>query len=114
MLRDPVRPHAGDVATEQLNPAGLRRVEAGDHVDHRRLAAAVGADETEDLALTDLEADALERLESAERALDAFALKHDLVRCPGWSHCVHGEVIELNSFRYNRLCKVVRYRLFIL
>ena len=63
---DLVRRHAGDVAilVEQA-PRG-RLVEPRDHVEDRRLAGAVGADDGEDLALADLEIDVVDRLEAAE------------------------------------------------
>ena len=45
-------------------PAGVD--EAGDRVDERRLAGAVGADQADELALADLEADVAQRVHAAE------------------------------------------------
>jgi hypothetical protein len=44
---------------------GRRRDDATDGVDQRGLARAIGAEQGEDLALTDIEIDVLERLEPA-------------------------------------------------
>ena len=51
----------------QADPTGVGPIEAGDQVEERRLAGAVGPDQAEDLAGADLEVDAVERLQAAER-----------------------------------------------
>ena len=50
-LHDHVGPAAGDVPAVELDPAERRLVEAGEHVEERRLAGAVGADDRDDRAL---------------------------------------------------------------
>src|SRR5690606_11755169 len=52
--------------------AFLRGIEAGDRVDQRRLAGAVGPDEAVDLALLDAHRDIRQRLHAAEAATDVF------------------------------------------
>ncbi len=61
---------AEDVAAVELDGAGARRVEAAEAVEQRRLAGAVRTDQPEDLALADLEADAVERHDAAEANRD--------------------------------------------
>src|SRR5437870_11922101 len=67
--------HARHVATEQAHTPGLRRIETRDDVHHGRLAAAVRADEAIDFPCADRQADALQRAQAAERALDCFTLE---------------------------------------
>ena len=50
-------------------------MDAGDRLDHRRLARAVVADECHDLAGVDVEVDAVERRHRAEALEDTFQLK---------------------------------------
>ena len=57
-----------DRPVEQPRLALARRQEAGQHLDGRRLAAAVRAEEPEDLAAFDLEADMVDRGEVPEAA----------------------------------------------
>ena len=57
-------------ALEDVMRPRIGMVEAADHVEHRRLAGAVGPDDREDLALLGLERDTRDRLHAAER-LDA-------------------------------------------
>ena len=66
-----------------ISPA-RRQVEAGEQVDERRLAGAVGADQAEHLARRELEVDVRERLDALERARDAEGPKR--VRALGSSH----------------------------
>jgi hypothetical protein len=70
---DAVRLQRRDVLAEQAHLAGIGRVEAGDHVDHRGLARAVRADQAENLALTDVERNTLQRTQAAEAAFDPGA-----------------------------------------
>ena len=74
-----VRPHllAGLALVGDRALLGL--VEAVDHVEHRRLAGAVGADDGADLALHDVEADVGERAHAAEAERDAADLEQHLV-----------------------------------
>src|SRR5205807_10163292 len=55
--------------------AGVGPVEAGDAVEHGRLARPVGADHADDLELPDPNADVVERLEAAEPDRQADGLK---------------------------------------
>ena len=64
--RDLVRPRAGDVRAVELDLAQRRLVEAGEHVEERRLAGAVGPDDRDDRALGDLEGDVVDGDEAAE------------------------------------------------
>jgi hypothetical protein len=59
-----------------LDAAGGRRQDAGDRPHERRLAGAVGADHAHDLAVRDLERDALERLDLAHHALAPAEAPH--------------------------------------
>src|SRR5882724_12274691 len=63
---DPVSPDPGDVPAVEHDPAAVGLVVAADHVDQRRLARPVRADEAENLAGPDLERHAGEGLEAAE------------------------------------------------
>ena len=64
-----------DLAVE-LDRAGIRRVDTGQHLDECRLARAVVADERDDLALVDPEVDVGERLDGAEVLADAVHRQH--------------------------------------
>ena len=59
---DLVRRHAGDIAAVEVDRAFARARVAADCHHQRRLAGAVGADQRDDLAVVDVEVDALERL----------------------------------------------------
>ena len=48
-----------EAAALELDGAGSRQVEAGEHVHERRLAGAVGPDEADDLPAVELEGDVL-------------------------------------------------------
>ena len=65
----------GDVLAEEAHGARGGREVAGDGVEQRGLAGAVGADQRAALARGDRERDVLDRLERAERAGDA--LEHE-------------------------------------
>ena len=69
---------------EQLARAAGRRQEADQHFHRRRLAAAVRAEEAEDLAARDAEADMIDRDEIAEPAREPFRL--DRRRLVGRGH----------------------------
>jgi hypothetical protein len=60
-LRDRVRRHAGDVLAVEHDTAGGRLVDAGEHVEERRLAGAVRADQRDDRASRDREVDVVSR-----------------------------------------------------
>jgi hypothetical protein len=63
-----VRRPGGHVLAVELDRPGVGAVEAAEHVDERRLAGAVRADQPDDLAARELEGDAAERLHPLERA----------------------------------------------
>src|SRR5690349_21818830 len=65
------RPHAGDGAAVDVYVAGSRRELAENAVEQGRLAAAVRADDAEDLAGAHLERDARHRGDAAEMLLQA-------------------------------------------
>ena len=64
-LHELVRGLAGDVLARVVDGARLDRQQAADALQRRRLAGAVGADEAHELALADVEVDALDRLDAA-------------------------------------------------
>ena len=64
----PVRRPAGHVPARRARHVAVARpVEAAEHVDERRLAGAVRADQPDDLARPQLERDVAERLDALER-----------------------------------------------
>jgi hypothetical protein len=69
--RDAVRAPARDVTAVEDHTATLRRHETGDAVKQRRLAGAVGTDETGDRAGLDREVNAVQRADAVEGALQA-------------------------------------------
>ena len=62
----PAGPPARDVAALELDAAARRPVEAAEDVHERRLAGAVRADQSDDLAATQLERDVPERVHARE------------------------------------------------
>ena len=64
----------------EAETALVGRMDAGDHLDQRRLAGAVVADEGDDLAGTNLEVDVLQRLDRAEALADALQREQRAVR----------------------------------
>src|SRR5207247_10133105 len=68
--RDAARREARDVRALDDDPARVGVVEAADHVEHGRLAGAVGPDHRDDLALLDIEAHLRHGLDPAERLRD--------------------------------------------
>ena len=71
-----------DLLAAEHDGAGRRPLEAGEHVDERRLAGAVRADQPEDLALPQLEVDAVERLDAADVHADVSRLEKRLAPRP--------------------------------
>ena len=69
-----MRQHLGDVLAAEQDAALVRRLEAGEHAEQRGLAAAAGPQQRKELAGPDVERDAVDGTEVAERlghALDA-------------------------------------------
>src|SRR5712691_1188429 len=67
---DIARRHAGDAAAGEDDVAAVGHELAVDHVEASRLAGAVGADQRQELAVADLEADAVDRAHAAERLFE--------------------------------------------
>src|SRR5262249_43918780 len=67
---DGVTGHRLDLAPLEHDPPAARRDDARDRAQRRGLAGAVGADQRDDLALVDLDRDALERLDRAVVRVD--------------------------------------------
>src|SRR4029077_9328766 len=63
---DRVRGGAGDLAIPEADRASTRPQRAGDQIERRALAGAVGTDEPENLALADLEGNLVDRQKSVE------------------------------------------------
>ena len=59
------RGRAGDALAVVADRAGLDRLQAADALERRRLAGAVRADQAHELALADVEVDALDRVDAA-------------------------------------------------
>ena len=64
--RPPVGRHAGKVRAVEQDAALVRRLEAGEQAQQRGLAAAGGTEQREELALVDVERQAVDRGEVAE------------------------------------------------
>ena len=64
-------PQIGDVLAVDADLAGGRRLEAGDHAQRRRLAAAAGPEERDELAALDRELEVLDHRVGAEGLADA-------------------------------------------
>jgi hypothetical protein len=80
------RPQSGDDPAVDLHLAIGRRKLAEDAVEQRGLAAAVRADQAEDLALLHVEADAVDGLDAAKALLDVA----------DFEDCGHGAVSSLD------------------
>ncbi|MPN65045.1 hypothetical protein SDC9_212824 [bioreactor metagenome] len=65
--------------TGQHEAARIGGVQAGEHVEERGLACAVGADQAVDLAAVDGDADVRECLQAAESLGHASDLEHHIV-----------------------------------
>src|SRR5437763_13302234 len=91
-LRDPtlddvVCRRARDVAALEANPPAAGVVEAVDRAQRRRLTRAVGPDQRHDLALANVDRDALERLDRPVERVDVLALEDVFGRSSGRGHC---------------------------
>ena len=73
-----VRRHVGHVHAVDEDLAGRRPLEAGQHAEQRRLAAAGTAQQAEDLLLVDVEGDVVDRDELAELLGDPLHLDEGL------------------------------------
>ncbi len=73
---DLVGRQAGDLLPPENHPPALRRVDAADDVEHRRLARAVGADEPQNLPLRQAETHILESLQAPEPLGDVLYLEN--------------------------------------
>src|SRR5690606_12683399 len=70
----------GQLPAVEAAGAGLGHVQAGQHVEQRRLAGAVGADQAVNFAAPDIEADVRERLQAAKALAQALRLEQHLAR----------------------------------
>ena len=77
-----VHRQSGDVGAVEIDAALVGLDQAGDHVEHGRLAGAVGAEQADRLAFADVKADALHHFAADEAFLDAVNGKKPL-RSPG-------------------------------
>ncbi len=64
------------IGARNAQRAGRRWQQAAEHAKSRALARAIGTEQTEDLALPHVEADALDRLERPEKAAQLFHFDH--------------------------------------
>ena len=71
---------AGDVAAVEPDRAGVGPVEPGDEIEQRRLAGAVRADDADELALGDVEIDAIDGGQAAEAPRQPAQRMHATVR----------------------------------
>ena len=78
---DRVRRQVRDRLPDERDRSGVGDVEAGNHVDQRRLARAVRSDQSDDLALAHGEIDAVERPHAAE-LLDDVRARSSSARSP--------------------------------
>src|SRR4051812_35225760 len=76
-----VRGLAGDVGSRDVQFAAVAGFQAGDEVDQRRLAGAVGADDAKDLAAVEPKRDVGDRAYTAEALGEAIDVQHGV---PGW------------------------------
>src|SRR5439155_22887508 len=67
--------HVGDILAVEPDRALRRRQHAGDEIEQRRLAGAVGADQTDDLAAADRDRDVAVGDEAAEPLPDATSFE---------------------------------------
>ena len=74
---------AGDLLSVQVDPARVDPLQQVDATEQRRLARAGGSDQTDDLVLADVEIDAAEYLDGAERLVHAFEFQGSRSR----AHC---------------------------
>ena len=71
-----VHGQVSDLLAPVDDAAAVRRVEAGDHVEQRRLAGAVGTDHADDLVLVDGDAHVQVGLDATEADGQVVGLKH--------------------------------------
>ena len=71
-----VHGQVGDLLTPVDDAAGVGRVEAGDQVEQRRLAGAVGTDDADDFVLVDGDAHVQVGLDASEADGQVVSLKH--------------------------------------
>src|SRR6202022_4104995 len=76
---DHVRWLAGDVSAREDDAPGVRLQTAGDEVEERRLAGAVGPDDGVPVRPSHLQADGLDRLQTAERLAQILHSEDDLI-----------------------------------
>ena len=81
------RADLGDVLAVDQDLAGGHVLEAGDQPQERRLAAARGADEDGELAVLDVEIDAVDDVDGAERLADRLQLD-----------AAHGRILPLPAY----------------
>src|SRR3569832_2112562 len=91
--------HAGDIAAEQVDRAGIGREIAGDEVELRRLAGAVGTDDEPPRAGLDIEIDVAGDVEAAERLAQAGDGEgaHGAVSFTGGVYCPRRRVARRQS-----------------
>ena len=76
----------GHVLAVENHPPGVRRRQSHGHVERRRLAGAVGAEQTDDLARSDLEADAADDGAAAVRLGELVRAQRRHQRAGGAGH----------------------------
>ena len=72
-----MRRERGYVLAFKQHAAGSREQTAGDDIEERRFAGAIGSDETGDLALGDGKADIIDSKEAAKAHDDVFESDHE-------------------------------------
>ena len=96
---DLARPPARDVAAFEHDAPFVRLVEAGDHVEQRGLAGAVGADDRDDAALGDVDRHAVDGGDAAE--VLGHVRNRELNRCrsdlPGGLRDVHQPALAMGA-----------------
>ena len=76
-IDDPVRGKARDFGAVELHRTRRRLEGAGEHVEDRALARAVGTDQAENLALLDAERHVIDGREAAKPLYQALDFQHD-------------------------------------
>ena len=93
----------GDVAAVEVNGAGIGPDEPGDEVEQRRFAGAVRSDDAERLAARDLEVDAVDGFERAERSRQIVELEdHEIVQSSVRSKCAQ-TIFAMSAHAYDWL-----------
>ena len=78
------------VGLPNLDRAGVRPDESGELIEHRRLACAVGADDTEDFALVQRQRDVVGRMETAKALVQTIGDQQRLAARWPWIGTDHG------------------------